>query len=102
MRLPFEAKAAEELEAVAIFYEGEREGYGRLFLTEVTKKVARAADFPKSGPRVADTAPKRDVRLFVLSKFPYAVVTAIVGESRAVVAIAHQHRQPGYWRDRIE
>jgi len=32
MRLPFEDKAAEELEAVAQFYERERPGYGRLFL----------------------------------------------------------------------
>ena len=38
MRLPFEEKAAEELEAVAQFYERERAGYGRLFLTEVSKK----------------------------------------------------------------
>jgi plasmid stabilization system protein ParE len=82
MRLPFEDKAAEELEAVAQFYEQERAGYGRLFLVEVSKKVARAADFPKSGARVPGTAEDRDVRAFVLSKFPYTVVTAFVSVLR--------------------
>lgn len=100
MRLPFEEKAAEELEAVAQFYERERAGYGHLFMVEVSKKVARAADFPKSGTRIQDTDPERDVRSFVLSKFPYIVVTAIVAGRRAVVAVAHQHRRPGYWKDR--
>jgi len=94
MRLPFEEKAAEELAAVAQFYERERAGYGRLFLTEVSNKVARAADFPNSGARVSDTTSERDVRAFVLSKFPYTVVTAIVAGRRAVVAIAHHHRHP--------
>ena len=102
MRLPFEETAADELEAVAQFYEQERTGYGRLFLVEVRTKVARAADFPKSGTPVLGTAEQHDVRAFVLSKFPYTVVTAIVTGRRAVVAVAHHHRHPGYWQDRLE
>jgi plasmid stabilization system protein ParE len=102
MRLPFEEEASEELEAVAQFYERERAGYGRLFLVEVSKKVARAADFPRSGTRVPGTAEDRDARAFVLSAFPYTVVTAIVTGRRAVVAVAHHHRRPGYWKDRLQ
>ena len=102
MRLPFEEKAAQELEAVAQFYERERAGYGRLFLAEASKKVSRAADFPQSGACVAETQPERDVRAFVLSKFPYTVVTAIVTGRRAVIAVAHQHRRPGYWKNRVK
>ena len=102
MRLPFEEEAAAELEAVAEFYERERAGYGRLFLVEVTKKVSRAADFPRSGARVPGTSDERDVRAFALGKFPYTIVTAFVSGHRAVVAVAHQHRRPGYWKDRID
>jgi len=101
MRLPFEEKAAEELAAVAQFYERERPGYGRLFLVAVSNKVSRAADFPNSGTRVLGTLDQRNVRAFVLSRFPYTVVTAIVSGRRAVVAVAHHHRRPGYWGDRI-
>lgn len=102
MRLPFEEHAAEELESVALFYERERPGYGRLFLTEVRKKVARAAEFPRNGVRVSGTADDRDVRAFVLSRFPYTLVTAIVTGRRAVVALAHHHRHPGYWKVRVK
>lgn len=99
MRLPFEEKAARELEAAATFYEGERAGYGRLFLAGVGKKVARAAEFAKSGRRVSGTAEERDVRLFVLNRFSYTIVTALVTGHRVVVAVAHHHRRPDYWKN---
>ncbi len=78
MRLPFESGAADELEATAAWYERERPGYGALFMSEVRKSVDRAA------------------------RFPYSVVTAIVDGCRAVVAVAHGNREPGYWRDRLK
>ena len=101
MRLPFAPEAAEELQASVQFYERERRGYGRLFLREVSKKVSRAADFPRSGRRVPETPDDQDVRLFVVGRFPYSVVTAIVASQRAVVAVAHHRRRPGYWRQRV-
>ena len=58
MRLPFEDKAADELESIVRFFEEERPGYGRLFLAEVKKKVARAADYPNSGTRMSPTGAK--------------------------------------------
>jgi hypothetical protein len=51
--------------------------------------------------RVPDLDPARDVRRFAMNRFPYLVVTAIVGGRRAVIAIAHTSRQPSYWRDRL-
>ncbi len=101
MRLPFEEQAAKELEEVALFYERERAGYGTLFMAEVSKKVARAADFPQSGALIQVASPEADIRAFVLRCFPYIVVTAIITERRAVIAIAHQRRGPGYWKARL-
>lgn len=102
MKLPFEASAAEELESAAEWYEQERRGYGALFVSEVARNVERAADFPKSGVGVRGSDPERDVRSFAMRRFPYLVVTAIVGGRRAVVAVAHASRRPGYWRDRLK
>ena len=102
MRLPFESEAADELDAAAAWYEREREGYGALFAFEIRRTVERAADFPQSGTRVPAMDPKRDVRRFVVRRFPYLVITAMVSGRRAVVAVAHGHRQPGYWRDRLK
>ena len=101
MKLPFVEEAFLELEGCIRFYEKERAGYGTLFADEVRRKVARAAKFPRSGIRMTDFSEERDVRLFVLSRVPYTVVTAKLRDEHAVVAIAHQHRVPGYWRSRV-
>ncbi len=102
MRLPFESEAAAEFVAATEWYEREREGYGALFVSEVRRAVDRAADLPRSGPAIPGTDPEHDVRRFVVSRFPYLVITAIVAGQRAVVAVAHGRRRPGYWRDRVE
>lgn len=102
MRLPFESDAADELGAAAAWYERERVSYGALFLSEVRRSVDRAARFPQSGIRVPGLDPERDIRRFVLRRFPYSVVTAMVDGRRAVVAVAHASREPGYWRDRLK
>jgi toxin ParE1/3/4 len=103
MELPFEEEAARELEAAAVWYEREREGYGAVFFDEVEAKVERAARFPSSGPRVSlpGVLPAHDARRFPLERFQYQVITAIVAGRRAVVAIAHTSRGPGYWVDRL-
>jgi len=103
MELPFEEQAQEELEAAAAWYEREREGYGTMFVDEVETKVEQAVRSPGSGPRVsiAGLDPAHDVRRFPLKRFRYQVITAIVAGQRAVVAIAHTSRRPGYWRDRL-
>ncbi|NVB36389.1 type II toxin-antitoxin system RelE/ParE family toxin [Pseudenhygromyxa sp. WMMC2535] len=102
MRLPFQADAAEELEEAAAWYERERRGYGALFVAEVQRAVDRAVELPQSGPRVPGTPPSRDVRRFVVRRFPYTVVTAMLAGQQAVVAVAHGRRRPGYWRDRLK
>ena len=102
MGLPFVAEAVEELEEAADWYDNERPGLGEQFATEVARIVERAAELPHSGSSVAGTDPSRDVRRFVVRRFPYLVVTAIIARQRAVVAVAHHSRRPGYWRDRLQ
>lgn len=102
MRLPFIPEALDEVEAAAMNYERARPGYGALFVAEVRVRVDRAAQLPGSGKPVAGLDPMRDFRTFGLRRFPYVVVVGVVGESRAVVAVAHTHREPDYWRGRVK
>ncbi len=102
MRLPFESGAADELEAAAIRYEEERFGFGTLLISEVRRSVDRAARFPESGVQVFGFDPKHEVRRFVLRRFPYSVVIAIVAGQRVVVAVAHSSRNPDDWRHRVK
>ncbi|MDP3512866.1 MAG: type II toxin-antitoxin system RelE/ParE family toxin [Sulfuritalea sp.] len=40
------------------------------------------------------------VRRHILRHFPYTVFYEIRGSSVTVLAVAHQRRKPGYWRER--
>ena len=37
----------------------------------------------------------------VARRYPYGVIYTCVGRDVLVLAIAHLHRRPGYWRDRL-
>jgi plasmid stabilization system protein ParE len=40
------------------------------------------------------------VRHYILRHFPYTVFYEIGGQTVTVLAVAHQRREPGYWRVR--
>lgn len=40
-------------------------------------------------------------RRFLLHQFPFAIVYQVSPALIQVLAVAHCHRRPGYWRDRI-
>jgi len=43
-----------------------------------------------------------EFRKIKVGKFRYSVVYRIRGDEIQVIAIMHQHRRPGYWKDRSE
>lgn len=40
-------------------------------------------------------------RRFLLRRFPYSVVYRVEPTRVVIVAVAHAHRRPGYWRHRL-
>ncbi len=42
----------------------------------------------------------REFRRVKIGKFTYSVIFRIVSDEIQVIAIMHQHRRPGYWKDR--
>jgi plasmid stabilization system protein ParE len=42
-----------------------------------------------------------NVRAKSLKYFPYSILYSVDGDEIVVLAIAHQSRKPGYWRDRL-
>ena len=61
--------------------------------------VQRALRLLALMPRLG-TPSYRGVRTWPLKKFPYTLVYRVQGEVISVVAVAHQSREPGYWRGR--
>ena len=42
------------------------------------------------------------IRRFLFTRSPYLLIYGIDQETIVVLAVAHQHREPRYWADRIE
>lgn len=93
--------AAEELEQAVAWYEQEQPGWGARFFAEARRRLAHAALLPTSGAGIQGVPPRCDARAFGLRRFPYRIVTVMVGAERFVIAVAHTSREPGYWLDRL-
>lgn len=93
--------AAEEAAEAAAWYEAQRPGLGADF----EKAVNAAFDVLEQDvvplTNVPGLAGSRGIKRLLLRRFPYAIVVQQRGEEIIVVAVAHQARRPGYWRDRV-
>ena len=99
MRLRLHPAALVELTEAVDYLESARSG--RSSFDEVAKRSGQAARLPKSGAPILGFEERHDVRQFVVRRFHYIVVTAVVRNERLVVAIAHTSREPRYWSDRL-
>ena len=87
--------AEEELTESAIFYEDKSEGLGTNFLDEIENSVARICKYPELGQKHSE-----NLRRFVLARFPYSLIYGIEKDTIVVVSVAHQRREPGFWKNR--
>ncbi|MCB9713119.1 MAG: type II toxin-antitoxin system RelE/ParE family toxin [Myxococcales bacterium] len=84
-----------------MWHERERTGYGAVLFEEVTRRVEQAARLPRSGSPLMGFEARYDVRKYVVRRFRYVVITALVDGVLTVIAVAHTSREPGYWRARL-
>jgi len=86
-----------ELDEAIHWYESQAPGLGDAFLIEVLSGVDRISLYPEAWQQLED-----DVRRCRLSRFPYGLIYAVEKGDILVVAVAHLHRRPDYWLDRIK
>ena len=98
LRLEILEEAAEEAEEAARWYEDQCPGLGEEFLEEIDRAIDRIRESPQRWRQYGADA---RVRRFIVHRFPYAVVYTYDATRVLVIAVAHQHRRPGYWRSRI-
>jgi hypothetical protein len=92
-------EAAEEAVEAAAWYESQRPGLGDDF----GRALNAALDLLEADivPLVAQTASHDNrIKRLILKRFPYEIVVTEFREEVVVIAVAHQSRRPGYWRDR--
>ena len=94
----FEDAADEELIDEIVRYELRREGLGTEFLSAVREAVRLVAQNPGAWQA---SEHGRDVRRFVMDRFPFTIIYTELANEILVIAIAHASREPGYWRTRL-
>ena len=97
MKAEFHPAASEEIVETTAYYDGEVPGLGNGFIVEVERIVGILRDRPELGQRI-----EMEFRRVVLARFPYSLIYRVEPERIWVVALAHQHRRPGYWQERAD
>jgi plasmid stabilization system protein ParE len=94
--LEFLDEAIEEAEAAARWYAERSPTAAAAFADEIETAIAEITRLPLAWPTYS-----HNTRRFLLRRFPYSVVYRVSESTTVVVAVAHGHRRPGYWRDRM-
>ncbi len=96
MKIRFLKHAQSEVDDAFSWYDSQAHGLGTQFLDDLDRAVRRIAAFP-----LANTEIEEGLRRCLLSKFPYGIIYGLDSEIVIVVAVAHLHREPRYWIDRL-
>ena len=87
--------AEEEMTEAAMFYENQSVGLGADFLDDVERTIRNILMNPQSGIPL-----NTGLQRVLTRRFPFSIIYHIEANEVLVVAVAHQKRKPGYWRDR--
>jgi plasmid stabilization system protein ParE len=93
----FHREAAAEFDDAFEWYESSRPGWGNNFRREIEAVIARILSTPEAFVRILG-----NIRCVNAHQFPYAVCYRVRGDSIEILAVAHHHRDPDYWKSRIE
>ena len=88
--------AQQELDEAVEYYNAESPGLGDEFLLETLAAIARIQNFPNAWHPYTENTRRCQTR-----RFPYGITYQVLESEILVIAIAHMHRRPGYWRDRV-
>jgi len=92
-------EALVELREAAEWYEARAAGVGEEFVTLFQRHLDAAAPHARPGTPVP-YARRADVRWLLLRpRFPFGIILLL--DPRSVIAVAHLHRKPAYWRKRL-
>jgi plasmid stabilization system protein ParE len=97
MKIRFLKLAEQELDDAVIWYNQQADGLGIDFLDDLDRGIRRLAAFPLSNPEI-----EPGLRRCLLTRFPYGVIYGVENDTIIVIAVAHLHRQPRYWVDRLK
>ena len=98
----FEDEADAEYREAGRWYDARQAGLGIEFFDEVDATVRRILDLPRVGVRVPRVPRDLPVRRLAVTRFPYHVIYVEPTDVLRILAIAHDRRKPGYWKNRLK
>jgi hypothetical protein len=96
LKVVFLSPARREFVEAVKYYEQQHSGLGRDFRDEVYATIERVNIFPESWQLLVGK-----IRRCQTQRFPYGVIYTVENNRLVIIAIAHLHRQPSYWRKRV-
>jgi toxin ParE1/3/4 len=96
--IEIDPEAAQDIEAVAQWYDGQRTGLGDTFLSEVNALLSRLAERPLAFPSPPGHP---TVRQSPLRRFPYRLLFEVANHHVYVVACSHVRQRPDWWAERL-
>ncbi len=97
MNYAFHPEAEVEFLDAIGYYEERSPGLGLDFSAEVRAAIQRILAFPRAWQVL-----EGDIRRALVHRFPYGVLYAVEENHIWIVAVMGLHRQPEYWRKRLE
>jgi len=94
--LEIHPSALAELKSALSWYLERNESAAVKFAAEIDRAMELLIAAPQRWP-----AGEHGSRKFVLRRFPFAIVDREKQAVIQVLVIAHGHRRPGYWKDRL-
>ena len=94
VRLVFPANI--ELDDAVRYYDHQLPGLGFRFFQEVDAAIERIRFIPEAGTKIG-----KRTRRCLIKDFPYALLYAIETDEILITAVAHLHRDPEHYGDRI-
>ena len=79
------------------WYEDQRTGLGRSFVSEVNAAIARIQTMPTVFPEVVP-----GVRRALTARFPYAIYFRVEQARIVVIVVVHSSRDPAIWQQRVD
>lgn len=98
MKVILERDAETELVDAALYYNEQQPGLGSDFLDRTDAAMDEIAADPL---RFGFYRGSKRIRSVRLARFPYRLLFSVNSNKVSVVAVAHLHRQPDYWKHRV-
>lgn len=97
MKIRFLVPARQELREAVRYYNVRRTRLGEEFRDDVWETIQRIKKFPEAWHPLSAS-----IRRCQMNRFPYGLIYVASEKEILIIAVAHLHRAPEYWRSRTD